>query len=91
MTTIKVKRGDDVLFEESGRLLFRDAFARLNMFLVDYIYEFDKAHNASEDDLDNHQIELDSAFAPFERESHNVRRLNTFLRNYNLVIYFDKD
>lgn len=91
MTTVKVKHGDEVLFEESGRLLFRDAFARLNMFLADYIYEFDKAHNASEDDLDNHQIKLECAFAPFEKESHNLHRLNTFLRNYNLVVYFDKD
>ena len=91
MTTIKVKDGDLVLFEESGRLLFRDSFARLNMFLVDYIYEFDKAHNASEDDLDNHQITLEYAFSAFEKESHNIRRLNRFLRNYNLVVYLDKD
>lgn len=91
MTTIKVKHGDEVLFEESGKLLFRDAFARVNMFLVDYIYEFDKAHNASEDDLDNNQIKLEYAFSAFEKESHNLRRLNTFLRNYNLVVYLDRD
>ena len=92
MPTIKVKKGDELLYEvrSIGKIVTKDGWQSLFGFLTDFTYEFDTAHNLSEEQVDQYQIDLIDAFDKFQKyPPKNVRFLNMLLRNYNLVISYD--